>query len=322
MNSNIYKSGNKYFLSLIWMLSMLSCNKDKAHYDASGTFEAVETLIPAEATGIIKALNIEEGQLLKAGDQVGYIDTIQLYLKKKQLEAQIKATGSRIPDIKMQTGYYKQQLAVTETRLKNLQKEQKRLENLVKLDAATPKQLDDINAQVEETQKQLLVISKQDAAQASALQTQSSGLKSDAMPLLFQIEQINDQLEKSKIVNTVNGTVLVKYVEANEMAVSGKPLYKIADLSTITLRAYITGDQLRKIKLNQKVTILTDADGGKYKSYEGMIEWISEKAEFTPKTIQTKDERANLVYAVKIRTKNDGFLKIGMYGEVRFGSEN
>lgn len=294
-----------------------SCSGNKHGYDASGAFEAVETIISAEATGAIKQFDIEEGQTLKAGQVVGYIDSIQLALRKKQLEAQVKATGSRLPNIVQQTDFYKQQLAVTESRLNNLKHEQGRIQNLVKADAATGKQLDDINAQVDETEKQLAVIRKQDAAQVSALQTQTSGLRSDALPLIAQIEQVDDQLNKCRIINQTNGTVLTKYAEVNEMATTGKPLYKIADLSSIILRAYITGDQIAKVKINQKVTVMVDDGKDKYKNYEGTVEWINDKAEFTPKTIQTKDERANLVYAVKIRVVNDGALKIGMYADVK-----
>jgi len=297
---------------------LASCTGNKKAYDASGTFEAIETIVPAEAAGTIQNFQVEEGQILKQGDLVGYIDSLQIYLKKKQLEAQIKATGTKIPDIPAQTQFYKQQLEVAQSRLSSLLREQLRIQNLVKADAATTKQLDDINSQVDEAQKQLLVIQKQDAAQVSVLQTQVSGLRGDVLPLFVQIEQLNDQLAKSRIVNPVNGTVLTKYVEANEMATNGKPLYKIADLSNIILRAYVTGDQFAQIKLNQKITVLVDDGSGKYKSYEGIIEWISDKAEFTPKTIQTKDERANLVYAIKVKVKNDGYLKIGMYGEVKF----
>jgi len=249
---------------------------------------------------------------------VGYIDSTQLALRKKQLEAQVKAMGSRLPDIALQTGYYKQQLAAAQIRLGNLKREQTRIQNLVKADAATPKQLDDINAQVEESEKQLMVIKKQDAAQVSALATQSSGLRSDVLPLLAQIEQVNDQLSKCSIVNKTQGTVLTKYVEENEMATTGKPLYKIADLRTIILRAYITGDQLAKVKLDQKVNVMIDAAQDSVKYYDGIVEWVSDKAEFTPKTIQTRDERANLVYAMKIRVANDGALKIGMYADVKF----
>ncbi len=308
----------KVILVTMLVCCLSSCSDDTAESDASGTFEATETIVPAEASGLITALNIAEGQVLHQGQVVGYIDSTQLFLKKKQLEAQVKATGSRIPDINAQTAYYKQQGAVTQSRLNTLLYEKKRMENLVKAEAATTKQLDDINAQIDETQKQLLVYAKQESAQQSALRTQSSGLRSDAVQLLVQIEQLNDQLAKCTITNKVAGTVLSKYAEPNEMAAAGKPLYNIADLSTMILRAYITGSQLPAVKLNQQVTVLIDSSGGNYKTYKGTIEWISSKAEFTPKTIQTKDERANLVYALKISVKNDSYLKIGMYGEVKF----
>ena len=253
-----------------------------------------------------------------SGGQVGYIDTTQLYLKKKQLEAQVKATGAKLPDIAAQTAQFKQQAAVIQSRLDYLKNEQTRVQNLVKADAATPKQLDDINAQVDEAQQQLKAVNEQGAAQTSALRTQHSGISSEVNPLYIQIQQVNDQLEKSKIINPVTGTVLTKFAEKDEMATVGKPLYSIADLSTITLRAYITGDQFTSIKLGQKVKVLVDDQSGKMKEYDGTITWINDKAEFTPKTIQTKDESANLVYAVKISVKNDGYLKIGMYGEVSF----
>ncbi|MEO6721836.1 MAG: HlyD family efflux transporter periplasmic adaptor subunit [Ferruginibacter sp.] len=308
---------NQIKLLIVAAIFLASCGQKKAAYDAAGTFEAVETIVSAEATGNINVLNIEEGQLVKQGELVGMIDSTQLYLKKKQLEAQIKATGSRTPNIATQTSFYKQQSAAMQTRINNLLHEQKRTQNLVKADAATPKQLEDINNQVAETQKQLQVIQQQEVAQVSALQTQASGLHGEALPLYVQVQQINDQLAKCRIINKVNGTVLTKYAEVNEMAVAGKPIYKVADLSVITLRAYITGDLLGNIKLGQNVKVLIDAADGKYKEYTGTIEWISSKAEFTPKTIQTKDERANLVYAVKIKVKNDGYLKIGMYGEVK-----
>ncbi len=303
---------------LIAVIIFISCNHSKENYDASGTFESVETIISSEATGIIQAFNINEGQQLLAGDAIGFIDTAQLYLKKKQLEAQIKATGSRLPDVSAQTGYYNQQAAVTQSRLDNQLHEQNRIQNLVNADAATKKQLDDINAQIDETKKQLLVVSKQQAAQVSTLETQKSGMRADALPLYVQVEQINDQLARCRIINPVKGTVLSKYAEVNEMTTIGKPLYKIADLSSIILRAFVTGNQFSNIKLQQKVSAMVDDGTGKYKQYDGMIEWISDKAEFTPKTIQTKDERANLVYAIKIRIQNDGYLKIGMYGEVKF----
>nr|WP_068890830.1 HlyD family efflux transporter periplasmic adaptor subunit [Pedobacter panaciterrae] len=292
----------KIAFALIASLFLMSCGQKEQAYDASGTFEAVETIVSAQATGTIKILNLEEGQILKAGETIGYIDTTQLYLKKRQLEAQIGAVLGKRPDVSAQVAAYQEQL-------KQANREQQRITNLLKADAATPKQLDDANSQI-------AIIKKQIAAQESALNITSSGLNKETLPLNVQIEQLNDQLSKSKVVNETPGTVLVKYAEVNEMATVGKPLYKISDLSTIILRAYITGNQLPAVKLGQTLEVLVDAADGKYKTYQGTIEWISDKAEFTPKTIQTKDERANLVYAVKIRVKNDGFLKIGMYGEI------
>ena len=295
-----------------------SCKNNDDTFDASGAFEAEETIISAQATGVVQNFSVEEGQLLETGQQVGSIDSVQLYLKKKQLEAQIKTIGSKTPEIAAQTGTYKKQLAVTESQIKTLLVEKKRTENLLKVDAAIPKQLDDINGQLDMLQKQLDVIRNQDIAQTSALSTQTSGLLSERSPLRIQIEQIEDQLAKCRIINPLKGVVLTKYMETDEMAIPGKPLYKIADLTGIIMRAYITADQLAKVKLNQKIKVLVDNGPDKYKEYEGIITWISTKAEFTPKTIQTKEERANMVYAMKAMVKNDGFLKIGMYGEVKF----
>lgn len=289
------------FLSIVLGLSACSSNKNKP--DASGTFETTETIIPSEANGVIKLFEITEGQTLKAGQFIGYIDTVQLYLKKKQLLAQVRTTLSQKPDIA-------KQLASLETQLKAAEKEQARITNLLKSDAATPKQMDDVNTQVETIKKQI-------EAQYSSLGIQSNNILQQVNPLRVQIEQVNDQLTKCKIINPINGTVLSKYSEVNEMAATGKSLYKIADLSSLVLRAYITGNQFSTIKLNQKVTVLVDSTDRDYKEYDGVIEWVSNKAEFTPKTIQTKDERANLVYAIKIRVKNDGYLKIGMYADVK-----
>ena len=283
---------------------LTSCNDNNVSFDASGSFEAEETIISSEATGTIKRLEIEEGQTLEAGQNIGYIDSLQLYLKKKQLEAQSIAILGKKPNISVQ-------LSALQEQLKTAEKERTRVANLVKGDAATPKQLDDINAQIE-------VLKKQIEAQQSSLSISSDGLGKDVVPLQVQIEQLNDQLAKCNIINPTNGTVLAKYAEANEMTATGKPLYKIADLSNIILRAYITGDQLTQVKLNQTVKVLTDDGKGGYKETEGTISWINDKAEFTPKTIQTKNERANMVYAIKVKVKNDGTYKIGMYGEIKF----
>lgn len=285
-------------------LVLVACSPDESQYDASGTFESIETIVSAEASGTIKEFRATEGQNLKKGEIIGYIDSTQLYLKKKQLHAQVQAVLSKRPDIAAQ-------LAALKEQVKHAEKEQLRVANLAKSGAATQRQLDDATAQV-------LVYKKQIEGLQSSLSTTSNSLREESVPLNIQIEQVNDQLAKSKLINEVSGTVLVKYAQAHETTLPGKPLYKIADLSSITLRAYVTGDQLPGIKLNQSVKVLVDASDEEYKIYPGTIEWISSKAEFTPKTIQTKDERANLVYAIKIRVKNDGFLKIGMYGEVKF----
>jgi len=261
-------------------------------------------IISSEAAGKILKLDIEEGKELEANAVVGLVDTTQLYLRKKQLEYSIKAVVAKSPNASVQLAAIKEQIETT-------QREKKRVQNLLKDDAATQKQLDDINAQLQLLQRQY------DASQSSlSITTQS--IQSETLPLKAQLDQIEDQLDKSVIKNPFKGTVLTKYALKDEMASQGKALYKVADLSSLVLRAYISGSQLTQIKLGEKVQVLVDAPEGEYKTYEGEIMWVSEKAEFTPKTIQTKDERANLVYAMKIKVKNDGYLKLGMYGEVRF----
>jgi len=289
------------FAALI--LGLAACNNE-SKFDASGSFEAVEVIISAEANGTIREFAIEEGQTLQAGQYIGYIDSIQLFLKKKQTESQMEALLAKKPNIAVQ-------LSALQEHLKTAEVEKKRVASLVQSDAATTKQLDDINAQIE-------VIKKQIDAQKSTLDISSEGINKDILSLQVQVEQLDDQLRKCKIVNPLTGTILTKYAEQNEMAVAGKALYKIADLSTIILRAYISANQLPQVKLNQKVKVHTDDGSGGFREDEGTITWISDKAEFTPKTIQTKDERANMVYAIKIKMKNDGTFKIGMYGEINF----
>jgi HlyD family secretion protein len=293
----------KTFSVLISAILFSACASDDNVYDASGTFEAVETIVSAEATGTIQHFNIEEGQPLKRGEVIGNIDSTQLFLKRKQLLAQIRATLSKKPNVSAQ-------LAALLEELQQAEREQRRIANLLKADAATQKQLDDATTQT-------VIVKRKIAAQESSLGITTSSITEETLPLQVQIEQLDDQLSKCRLTNAVPGTVITKYAEVYETAVAGKPLYKIADLSSLVLRAYITGDQLPKVKVNQKVTVLVDSDDGNYKEYPGTIQWISDKAEFTPKTIQTKDERASLVYAIKIHVKNDGFLKIGMYGEVK-----
>ena len=292
------------FSFLAALLLLGSCANHKNEFDATGAFEAPETIISAEVGGVLKQFNIEEGQSLNAGQMIGYIDSIQLSLKKQQLQSQEGAVLSKKPDISVQ-------LASLESQLAAALKEQKRVSNLVKADAATGKQLDDINAQV-------LVFRNQINALHSSLDISTRGISKDAIPIGAQIAQTQDQLDRCRIVNPANGTVLVKYAEPNEMVSPGKALYKIADLSNILLRAYVTANQLSSIRLNQEVTVAADDGKGGLKSQKGRITWISDKAEFTPKTIQTKEERANLVYAIKVKVPNDGSFKIGMYGELKF----
>lgn len=293
------------FIMIVTAASIVvACGNGSKDTDTSGTFETEEVIVSSQATGLIERLDVEEGQALIDGQDVGYVDTMQLHLKRKQLVAQIDAVLSRKPQIATQIAALQEQLATAE-------REQQRVTKLVQAEAATTKQLDDARAQV-------AVLKKQIDAQYSTLGISSQSITQEAIPLRVQIEQLDDQIAKSRIVNRIPGTVLTKYAEAQEVTAIGKPLYRIGDLSTVTLRAYVTGNQFSSIRLNQNVRVLVDDGQGGYREYSGTISWISDKAEFTPKTIQTKDERANLVYAIKVRVKNDGKLKIGMYGEVRF----
>lgn len=307
-----------YFAFLLISVSLLSaCNRNGNDFDASGTFEANETIVSAEATGKIIALNISEGDQLSRDSVVGLVDATGVSLQQEQAEASIRALNEKTLDVTPQVRLLQDQLAVQQSQLENLLHEKTRIENLVKADAATGKQLDDINAQVEVARRQMNVTRQQIAVQQNNVATQNRSILSEADPLRKRVAQLKDQAQKASIVNPVSGTVITKYAEAGEVTSAGKALYKIADLSYLNLRAYVTGSQLSSIKLNQSVKVLTDDGAKKYKEYSGTITWISDKAEFTPKTIQTKEERANLVYAIKIRVKNDGYLKIGMYGEVK-----
>ena len=291
-------------ITTLFVTILISCSSGYNGFDASGSFEADEYIISSEANGILKELVIEEGQILTTGQKLGYIDSTQLYLKKKQLEAQIVAMLGRKPNISLQ-------LSALQDQLKAAEIERDRVENLVKGDAATPKQLDDVNAQIN-------VLKSQIEAHKSSLNISSESISKEIVPIQVQIEQLADQLSKCVIINPTPGTVLVQYAKENEMTAMGKPLYKIADMSNIILRVYISGNQLHNIKLNQSVDVMTDDGKGGYNTTQGTVSWISDKAEFTPKTIQTKDERANLVYAVKVKVKNAGMYKIGMYGEIKF----
>jgi HlyD family secretion protein len=308
----------KYIATIIVVLMMMSCSNRNSKYDATGTFETDEVIVSSELSGKILDFRVEEGQTFPKDSIVGTIDAENISLQKEQMEANIQALGEKTADATPQVILLENQLAVQQSQLDNLLHERTRISNLLKQDAATGKQLDDINAQIDMAQKNLLVTKQQINVQRNNVATQNRGILSEGKPLQKRVEQLDDQLKKASIVNPVSGTVITKYAEAGEITSAGKALYKIADLSTMTLRAYITGTQLSQVKLGQQVKVLVDDGADKYKELPGTITWIADKAEFTPKTIQTKDERANLVYAVKIKVKNDGYLKIGMYGEVKF----
>lgn len=311
---------NKILLVILACI-FLACSKNGEKADASGTFEANEVIVSSEAAGRILSFNVEEGKIIPQNTVVGIIDAANLVLQKEQVEASIEALQQKTADVKPQIDLLRDQLAVQKSQLSTYLHERKRIENLLKQDAATGKQLDDINAQIDVLQKQMNVTSQQIKVQQSNVSTQNRGVLSEAQPLSKRAEQLNDQIKRANITNPLNGTVITKYAEAGEFTSPGKALYKIADLSTITLRAYISGSQLSEVKIGQEVKVRVDKGKDEYKEFAGIITWISDKAEFTPKTIQTKDERANLVYAAKIKVKNDGYLKIGMYGEVLLNSK-
>lgn len=294
----------RYTLIIALAALIASCSNGKDSFDATGSFEATEVVVSAEAAGKILNLNIEEGQIIEQDQEVGLIDSLQLYLQKMSMLANAEGVRIQRPDIKTQTAAILEQI-------ETLEREKERTIKLIAANAANAKQLDDINAQIEVYQKQL-------SAQQSTLQKSSANIGAQSSALEIQVAQLEDRIEKCKITSPISGTVINKYAEAGELANAGKPLFKIANLQNIYLRAYITNDQLVQLKLNDKVKVSVDAGNGEMRHYDGTVSWISDKSEFTPKTIQTKNERANLVYAIKISVENDGYLKIGMYGEVSF----
>jgi HlyD family secretion protein len=311
---------NKLIVTLISATTLLfvACNRNGQKFDASGTFEVDEVIVSVEQTGKILSFNVNEGQTIPKENVVGIIDAENLSLQKEQIQASIQALHDKTSDVLPQVKLLQEQLAVQQSQLSNLQHERTRIENLLKQDAATGKQLDDINSQIDVLQRQMDVTRQQINVQRTNTNTQNRSVLSEKKPLEKRVEQLSEQIGKAQIINPVSGTVITKYAEAGEVTSAGKALYKIANLDTLTLRAYITGTQLPQIKLNQTVKVMIDSGAKAYREYPGIITWVSDKAEFTPKTIQTKEERANLVYAIKVRVKNDGYLKIGMYGEVMF----
>ncbi|MBR1786196.1 MAG: HlyD family efflux transporter periplasmic adaptor subunit [Paludibacteraceae bacterium] len=282
---------------------MTACSNSNDKFDATGTFEATENIVSAEQNGKLISFLINEGELVEAGFEAGLIDTMQLYLQIQQLQAQKAVFQNQKPDSE-------KQLAATREQLQKARLEQKRYQDLLRDGATSEKTVDDINNQVKVLERQL-------DAQQSALQKQLATLSAQVTATDAQIDVLQNQLSKCHIVAPVRGTVLEKYAEQNELAVVGKPLFKIADIENMYLKAYITSSQLTDVKIGQKVRVFADFGGNDRKEYDSTITWISQRSEFTPKTILTNDERADLVYAIKIAVKNDGYIKIGMYGEMK-----
>ena len=285
-------------------MMMAACGEKDAEYDASGVFETTDVIVSAKATGELLSFTAEEGMDVKAGQQLGEIDVKQLELKRDQLAATKTATMSRRLDQGRQVAGIRQQIT-------NLQREKARFEAMLQDGAATQKQVDDLGYQIAVLERQL-------AATGEQLSTQNSSIDSQSGSIEAQIGQVDDQIKNAQIISPIAGTILAKYAEQGEFAAPGKALFKVANVGDMKLRAYITADQLTGIKMGQIVKVYADQGTDGRKEYEGKVTWISDKAEFTPKTIQTRDERANLVYAVKISVKNDGLIKRGMYGDVKF----
>ena len=283
-------------------LMMAACGGNEKAYDATGTFEATVTTVYAEQSGALLTFSVNEGDMIEAGKEVGLIDTTQTWLKIQQLDATKEVYQSQKPDME-------RQIAATRQQLSKAQQDEQRYRELVADGAAPSKMLDDASSQVKVLQKQL-------DAQISSLSTSTRSLDKQTVAANVQIEQLRDMLRKCHIVAPTKGTVLEKYVERGEFVAVGKPLFKIADTEQMFMRAYVTSAQLQNIRIGQQVKVFADYGDGQKKTYDGTVSWISSRSEFTPKTILTDDERADLVYAVKVAIKNDGYVKIGMYGEV------
>lgn len=292
------------YLQILLAVAAVLCSScsGKTEFDACGNFEADEILVSSQGTGQLMWSDIQEGMTVTAGNTLGIIDTVQLYLQKAQLESQLKSVMSSRPDIESQVASLRSQIA-------NLKSEKSRLERLVAKGAAPTKQVDDIKAQI-------VILESQLDAQLSALSKNTSAVEFNANAISAQIDMVEDKISKCHIVSPVNGTVIAKYIHAGELVGMGTPIMKVADLENMFLRAYFTSDQLGSIVLGDKVTVTADFGGEQQFQYEGKIVWISSESEFTPKSIQTRNTRANLIYAVKIAVRNDGRLKIGTYGEV------
>ena len=297
----------KYFLS-IYLFTLLpfiaSCGSNEKEYDATGTFEATEVTVAAEQSGALMKFDVNEGDEIALGKEIGLVDTTQIWLKIQQTGATKEVYQSQKPDME-------KQIAATRQQLEKARQDQQRYKELVADGAAPSKMLDDATNQVQVLQKQL-------DAQISSLSTNTNALNKQMAATDVQVSQLQDQLQKCHIAAPIKGTVLEKYVEKGEFVAVGKPLFKMADTEQMFIRAYVTSAQLKEIKVGQKAKVFADYGDGEKKEYEGTVSWISSRSEFTPKTILTDDERADLVYALKVAFKNDGYVKIGMYGEVKF----
>jgi len=285
--------------ALVLALATISCNRNGNLADAYGNFEAEETTIASEATGKLVVFNVEEGDKLLAGQLVGVVDSIQLHLRRKQLLAQISAVNTKIPNLNAQ-------LAVQDEQLRVLGIEYDRLKKLFDDGAATQRQMDDIEGRIGIARKQ-----------KEAIEVQRMSVAAEVESIRTQVEQVDDQLKRCRVVNPLGGSVLVKYVQANEMVTQGRALYKLANLDYMFLRAYIDGTQLHAFPIGKIVKVIVDGESGQPLESEGTVTWVSSEAEFTPKIIQTREERVKLVYAMKGKVKNNGWYRIGMPGEVR-----
>ncbi len=296
-----------YLLIFCCTTLLLSCKNSDNAKDATGVFEATEIIVSAEATGKLLEFKVQEGQLLKKEMVLGQIDTIQLSLKKMQFKANQLSLEAGKPDVSSQ-------INATERELENLEFEKKRTQKLFEGDVATQKQLDDIQAQID-------VLTARLKARKKSLNSSSDAIDAQFQAVEVQLDQLSDQIARCTVKSPIDGTVLVKYTEPGEFVTTGKPLFKVANMELMILKAYVTAEQLKDIQIGQRVKVPAEYGADASREYEGEITWVSDKSEFTPKTIQTQDQRANLVYAVKVAVKNDGYLKIGMYGGLKWTAE-
>lgn len=293
----------QYIYTALAVTAVLTSCSDKQDYDATGIFEATTITVSAETTGKILSMPAAEGDTVFSGEVIAQIDTTTLSLQYRQILSQQHATHNSLPNISAQAAALRSQIS-------HAQAEVERQSRLLADGATTQKNYDDASSQLRTLNAQLEGL-------LSSLGTNTSTINDNALAVQYQAEQIAEQIAKSTVHSPLTGSVLIKYAEPGEFAAPGKPLYKVANLNDIYLRSYFTANQLANIKIGQRVTVIADFGGNEQYEYPGTISWIAEESEFTPKSIQTKDSRANLVYAVKIRVKNDGRLKLGQYGEVR-----